>query len=367
MKFVIAKEEFNRLVGSVQSVAAQKPTIPILSNVLIEAQGDELILTATDLTVGTRCHVPAKILEGGATTVPAKRLSSLIRELTAATVEFSSNENDVSEIVADTSRFKLHGMSKGEYPSLPNLEGALQFSIKQSVLQDMFFRTSFAVAREENRYILTGVLMQIADGTATFVGTDGKRLAKMQTSIDIDPSASGSYVLPLKAVEEVMKNLKESDEEATLYLMENKIAIATGSTTIITKLLSGEYPDFRRVIPEKAAVELSLHREEMISLLRQVALFTVDNDHSVRFTFVSGELQLMANSLQIGEGKVSMPVNYEGERFDIAFNPNYFLDILRHSKDETITLGITDAYSPGILSDSSGVLFVIMPMRLNEE
>lgn len=366
MKFIISKKELGNLIGQIQNVVAQKPTIPILSNLLVEAGNDELVFTATDLTVGMRCFTPAKIVEEGATTIPAKRFFQLIRELTASNVEVHSNGQDVTQVLAGTSHFKLNGKNKTEFPTLPDLTGATQFKIRHEALQEMFFRTSFAVSRDDSRYVLTGVYMQIAEGKATFVGTDGKRLAKAYTTVDIDPSFTGQYILPLKAVEEIIKILGD-EGEATVYLMNDKIAVESESSIVITKLLSGDYPNVNRVIPESSDINVTLHREELISLLRQVSLFTTDASCSVRFSFSTGELRLMANNSEIGEGKVSMPVNYEGDNLDIAFNPTFFLDILRHNRDETVSLGITDSYNPGVITDSSTALFVIMPMRLNEE
>lgn len=373
MKFVIATQELNYLINKCLNVASGKSTIPILSNFLIEAFNDELIITATDLTVGVRCFAEAKIMEEGATTLPAKRFAQLIRELTSLNVEISSNANEVTEITANSSQFKLHGMSKSEFPSLPNMLGATSFRIKQIDLKEMFYRTAFAVSREDNRYVLTGVNMQIAHGVATFVGTDGKRLSKANISINIDPSISGCYIIPLKAVEEIMKNLTD-DGEATIFLMNDKIAVEASQVMIITKLLIGDYPDVNRVIPENTGTAVSLHREELMTLLRQISLFTAETNNSVRFTFTNGELKLSANTMEIGEGKVSMPVNYQGHKLEIAFNPSFFLDILRHTKEETVSIGMTDAYNPGLITDykidsqfQQGSLFVLMPMRLNDE
>lgn len=371
MKFVIATQELNYLINKCQNIVAQKTTVPILSNILLEAYNDEIIVTATDLTLSIRCYGEAKILEEGGTTLPAKRFAQLIRELTTPNVELSI-QNEITEISANTSRFKLHGMSKNEYPNLPDVAEAVQFKIEQSVLKDMFYRTSFAVSKEENRYVLTGVCLTVQGGIATFVGTDGKRLAKAHVPIQIDPNFTGTYIIPIKAVEEISKNLLEQGE-ATIFLMNDKIAVEGSNISIITKLLAGEYPDVNRVIPQNPEILLVLHREELMTLLRQISLFIPDNHHSVRFTFAEGEVRLTANTMEIGEGKVCMPVNYLGPKLEIAFNPSFFLDILRHCKNETVTMGVTDPYNPGILTDNdtlqpdSSPLFVLMPMRLSED
>lgn len=373
MKFVLSTQELNYLLNKIQNIVGVKPSMPILSNFLIEAFNDELILTATDLTVSIRCFTEAKILEEGATTLPVKRIAQLVRELTVPNLEISTNNNEVTTIVAGSSRFKLNGMSKNEYPGLPDMSTAHHFEMKQSDLKDMFYRTSFAVSKEDNRYILTGVLMQITNGIATFVGTDGKRLARAHTPIN-NASFTSQSIIPLKAVDEILKNLTD-EGDVKIALMSDRISFEAQNTRVTTKLLAGEYPDVNRVIPERCEVIVSLHREELLSLLRQISLFTTDHNHSVRFTFTQGELKLTANAMEIGEGNVTMPVNYQGAPLEIAFNPGFFIDILRHCKDETVALGLTDPYNPGIITDKGQLdnpqqaspLFVIMPMRLSED
>ncbi len=374
MKFVISTQEFNYLISKCQHVVPPNPTMPILSNILIEAKNGELTLTATDLTVGVRCFTEAKVLEEGSTTLPAKKLSSLIRELTSMNVEVTTNDHHVTEIIADSSKFKLHGMAGSNFPDLPSFGDATPVKLTQEQLKEMFFRTSFAVSKDDTRYALTGVFLHIENGKASFVGTDGKRLARTHLDMQVDPSFSGSYIVPIKAVDEILKNLKE-EGDATLYLLNDKIAVETENSLHVSKLLSGDYPDVNRVIPEQSAQVVTLHREELLTLLRQVSLFTAEGYHSVRFSFGNGEVKLSANTKDIGEGNVSMPVNYHAEQIDIAFDPTFFMDILKHTRGERVTLGVTDSFNPGVITDSeegttatagNSPLFVLMPMRLSE-
>lgn len=366
MKFIVSRSELGALIRKIQNVVPQNAPIPILSHFLIEAEEDELVFTATDLTVGSRCRVKAKIYEKGSLSLPSKRFFQLVRELTENNIEVACQESEIAEIKAGSSVFRLHGMDKEEYPSLPDLKGATQFIMESETLKEMLYRTAFAVSKEDNRYVLTGVLMRIQEGKAIFVGTDGKRLAKNETPIPLDPAFSGEYILPLKAVDEILKLLGE-ESQTTLYLTDDKVAVESGPTLLVTKLLSGDYPDFEQVISTQSEQKMTLHREELITLLRQIALFTNDTSHSVRFIFTADELILTANCAEVGEGMVSMPLNYSGKKIEIAFNPFFFLDILRHSKDETVTLGISDSYNPGTITDSTSSLFVIMPMRLNDD
>lgn len=364
MKVIIPRLDLVSLIGKIQNIVAAKPAIPILANVLIEAVDDQLIISATDLTVSMRAYAEAKVVEEGAITLPARRFFQLIRELTSPTVEIHSSSPDMASINAGTSHFKVHGMHKNEFSALPDLSEGVHLSLTSPLLREMLSRTAFAAARDDSRQVLNGVYLQQANQTATFIGTDGKRLAKIHVPVDLPPEQTGSYIIPLKAVDEMIRILDNKEDLAKLTLMNDKIAIEVGPVTLISKLLSGQYPDVSRVIPEKKESAISLHREELITLLRQVSLFTPDNSSSVRFTFTSGELHLSAVSGEIGEGKVNMPVNYGGEKLDIAFNPNFFLDILRHSKDETVHFNVSDSYNPGLITDSTTAQFVIMPMRL---
>lgn len=365
MKFIISRNELSALIRKIQNVVPQSAPIPILSHFLIEAANGALVFTATDLTVGARCQGKAVVMEEGSLSIPSKHFFQLIRELSDSDVEVTSDAGEMVEIKAGSSRFRLHGMDKGEFPSLPDLHEAIQFQLPSQLLKEMLYRTAFAVSKEDNRYVLTGVLLRIENGKAIFVGTDGKRLAKTETAVPLPLDFKAEYILPIKAVDEIMKMLTEGDM-TTLYLTEDKVAVESGSTILITRLLAGSYPDFQQITSSQGSQNILLHREELITLLRQISLFTGDTANSAKFTFVPGELLLTANSSEIGEGKVNMAVNYAGSQLEVAFNPHYFLDVLKHSKDETINLSLSDAYNPGMITDSTGALFIIMPMRLHD-
>ncbi len=365
MKIVILRTALAEIIGKIQSIISSKPSSPILGTVLLEAVDDQLIVTATDLSVSLRCYTSATIVEEGSIALPARRFFQLIRELTAPQIKISADTSESAEITTGTSIFKIHGMNKAEFPQVPDLSGTPEFVIPQKQLKEMLTKTAFCAAREDSRYTLNGIQLQITNQQATFIGTDGKRLAKAVSPVSIDPTIQGSYVIPLKAVDEMGKLLEESDNPVSLSMSQDKVSLESGTTTLTAKLLAGQYPDVERVIPSKSTQQFSIHREELLSLLKQVSLFTSETTHSVRFSFETGQLHLSVASAEVGEGRVSMPVDFVGERLDVAFNPYFFIDILRHSKDETVRFGLIDSHNPGIITDSSTALFVIMPMRLN--
>lgn len=372
MKFTIQTEKLNQLLAKVQYIIPPKPTLPILSNFLLEASNDELVITATDLTVGIRCNTSAEISEEGAVVLP-KKFAQLIKEITNPSVEISCTENQMVYIKAGSSLFKLNGMNKSLYPDLPSFLNVPSFQLEQQKLKELLFNTSFAVSKEDNRYSLTGLLMEISHSRTIFAGTDGKRLARSFTETTIDPAFSNQSIIPIKAVEEIAKNLKE-EGHLTIFITADKIAVELDGTLITTKLLAGEYPDVNLFINQKLETVIILHKEELITILRQIALFTTDTHHSARFLFQEGELTISASTASLGGGSSSMAINYHGNPMEIAFNPHFFLDILRHCKKETVSIFLADTYNPGIIIDGEEItnfkdassLYLLMPMRLIE-
>lgn len=366
MKCVITKSELSILISKIQSLVANKPAIPLLSNVLIEAIDDQLILCVTDLTTSMRCYFDAKVIEEGAIALPARRFFNLIRELTSPQIKITSHANEIAEIVSGSSTFKIKIMNKNEFPKFPNATGATQMPVPSNVLKNLLSRCAFSAAREDSRFVINGILLHIENQKATFMATDGKRLAKISSKVDIDQSFQGYYIIPIRAVEEMVKILDDSEDIAYFSLMHDKLFLEYKNLTLVTKLLTGQYPDIESVIPTEDLINVTLHREELMTLLRQIALFISETNSSIRLFFEKGQLHLNALNSEIGEGHVSMAVDYSGKNIEIAFNPYYFLDILRHIKDETVKFSMKDSYNPGVITDSTDAFFVIMPMRISE-
>lgn len=363
MKVIVSQSELASLCRKIQNIVPSKPSIPTLVNILIEAVNGELILSATDLSLSIQAHIGAEILEEGSIALPAKKFVPLIAELTSPLIEIHSNGTSAT-IHSGTSKFKMQGISRQEYPEITDLSVSSKLSLPALTLKELLSKTSFAAGKEESRPLLNSVFLECSGSSASFTGTDGKRLAKSQSTTKNGETLDGSFILPIKTVDEMIRLLDSKEEEISLSLGEDKLSLRSGSTTLISKLLSGQYPDVSRIIPKQQEEPISLHREELITLLRQISLFTTDSSASVRFSFTPGNLNLSAASGSVGEGDVNMPVNYQGAPMEIAFNPHYFLDILRHSKDEVVLFGIENAHNPGLITDSSNTLFVLMPMRL---
>ncbi|MEX0962157.1 MAG: DNA polymerase III subunit beta [Simkaniaceae bacterium] len=364
MKFRLSRSELVKLIGRVHNVVSAKPAVPVLANILVEALDDQIVISATDLTVSMRVFVDAAVEDEGAIALPARRFFQLVRELTASEIDIECGAAEIAHIHSGTAHFKLNGMHKSEYPDLPNMAESATFSIESQHLKELLIKTSFACARDDSRHVLNGLYLSLENETLTFIGTDGKRLAKIHTDLSESLGLTRKMIIPLKGIEEMVKTL-DADETAKFSILHDRVAIEVGHCMLITKLISGEYPDVNRVIPSREQMKnIPLEREELMTLLRQISLFTSEEVNSVRFLFTDGELQLFASSGEIGEGKVNMPVNYTGERLEIAFNPHILLNILKHLSDDTFNFGLIDSYNPGLITDSSNALFVVMPMRL---
>lgn len=364
MKVTISKNDVISLINKTQNIVPIKPQMPILANILLKAIDNQLILSATDLNISIETSIPAQVKEEGSVVLPSKKLFSLLKELTSLEIEISTSSSHTATIHAGTSQFKIHGIDPEGFPEIPNLSEEAKISISAPILKEMLSKTSFAAGKDETRPVFSSVLLQRTGSLTTFTGTNGKKLAKTYTDISLPEDWQGTFILPSKAAEEMISLLDTKEEEIVLRFSEDKVSMQIGSTTLTSQLIAGHYPDVSKIIPEKTENPVKLHREELMTLLRQVSLFTTTEHVSIRFTFAPGELVLSIASGETGEGRVSMPINYHGDSIDIGFHPTNLLDILRHSKDETIDLHLKDGYNPGLITDSTNTIFVIMPMRL---
>jgi len=365
MHVIASRVDLLNISSKFQGIVPSKPALPILSNVLLVAEKGTLTVIATDLMMSLRISCPANVVTEGSMTLPSRRFFQLLREMTNSDVEIKIVDDKEALVKAGSSEFKLLMMPGHEYPHFPDMVNPSQFDISQAAFKTLLQRSAFSAAKEDSRHVLNGLQMRLESNRLTMTGTDGKRLSKLFTEGSFSFQAKTDAIIPLRAVEEMIKMIDGSDEDMHVMINQDRLMIQNANYRFVTQLISGQYPDVDRVIPVTEAKSISLHREELMSLLRQVSLFTSETNSSVRFTFESGTLHLSAISDKIGAGHVNMPVNFDGEPFQIAFNPGYFLDILRHTNDETVEFKATSPYTPGLITDSTQATFVIMPMRLD--
>lgn len=363
MKFSISKEALLEGLQKVQHVVSTRTTLPILSNVLLVAKNGRLTFTTTDLDVGITGSVEAKIDKEGATTLPAKRLVNIVRELPASEVEISVDAKNVASIQSGPSFFKIIGLGQDDFPPLPDFEGAKEFRMPQPLLRDGLKKTSYAISTDETRYVLNGIYTSFREGKLTLVATDGRRLAMVENDLDFPASHETDVIVPTKAVQELQRLLGDNGE-VLIRLSDSQISFSIGDHLLISKLIEGNYPNYRQVIPGDSTERVELPRESVFDTVRRVSLLSSDKSNSVKLVFGSNTVEVTANSPDVGEARETMEVQYGGKPMQIAFNPEFLMAPLRNLESETVYLDLIDEMSPGVIRIDGSFLYVIMPMRV---
>jgi DNA polymerase III subunit beta len=369
MNLTISKEQLINGLQAVQNVVSTRTTLPILSNVLLRADGDRLEFTATDLDVTITSAVEAKVKKGGASTVPVKKLFGIVRELASADIDLQVDEKNVCSIQSGASFYKINGLSADEFPPPPKFGDDKKVTLSQETVRGMMKKTSFAISSDESRYVLNGIFISLKDHKMTMVATDGRRLALADEEVDVSEKSQGEFIVPSKAVNELNRLLQDKGEIEVRYA-DNQAAFSLkdekGSTIlIISKLIEGNYPNYRQVIPAETKERVALVREEFLHALRRAEIMTSEKSNSVKLNFGKNRLEITANSPEVGEAKETLAINYKGPEMAIAFNPKYMIDPLNALANDEVFLELIDELSPGVLKINGPFLYVVMPMRLS--
>jgi DNA polymerase III subunit beta len=365
MKFRISKEAFQAGLRQVLNVVNSRVTLPILSNVLIEARGSELIFTTTDLDVGIVGRVDAEIDAEGAVTLPARKLATIVNELPAADVSVVVDSQNVAEIKCGPSRFKIMGLSADEFPPLPDLAEASEFTLTQPALRDGLKKTGYAISTDETRYVLNGIFHSFKDAKLTLVATDGRRLAMVDFDVEFPASQEVDFILPTKAVNEIQRLLGDQGE-VRIRVTANQVMFELNKNVLFSKLVDGTYPNFRQVIPGPAKHRVTLDREPLLKTVQRVSLLASDKASSIKMSLSEDNIDLLASSADLGEAQESIAVKYSGKPMVLAFNPEYLMAPLRNLTTDEIHLDLIDEMNPGVVRINEPFLYVIMPMRVNQ-
>lgn len=350
-------------LSQVQHVVSTRTTLPILSNVLMEATDGEIRLTTTDLDVGVRGSVSADVEATGSTTLPARKLATIVRELPTSEIEFEVNENNIAHINAGPSFFKILGLSEDEFPPLPDFDEAIVFNVEQKVLKEGLKKTSYAISTDETRYVLNGIFCSFKDQQLTLVATDGRRLAMVDSDLEFPDSQEKEIIVPTKAVNELQRLLADAGE-VKISVSDSQIAFELNGYLLTSKLIEGNYPNFRQVIPGETKHRVTMDRETLREIVHRVSLLTSDKSSSIKMHFTEDNIEVMANSPDVGEARESLPVSYKGDEMSIAFNPEFLMAPLRNLETDEIHLDLIDEMSPGVLRINEPFLYVLMPMRV---
>ena len=362
MKLSIQRDKFLEGLQTVQSIVSTRTTLPVLGNVLIKAEDGVISLSTTDLDTGIRTKVEAVVEKAGSITLPARRLFSIVRELPASEISIEVDSKLHASIRSGNSFFKIMGLAEEDFPPFPKTDGAHIFKLDQSVFKDMLKKTAYGMSTDESRYVLNGALLSFKENKLTVVATDGRRLALIDHDLDFPKASEVDVILPTKAVNELQRILADKDE-VTIAIAENQISFTAGNTFLVSKLIEGNYPNYRQVIPSETKERITIERELFLNSVRRVALLSSEKSNSVKLTFGKNILEITANTPDVGEARESLAVNYKGKEFSIAFNPEYLADPLRNLDTPEINFDFTDELSPGVIRYNKPFLYVIMPMR----
>ncbi len=364
MKLAISKEVFLKALQTVQSVISSHSTAPILFNVLLKAEKEKLFITATDLNVSMQCAAEATIKKTGVTTFNAKRLFSIVRELPQEEIDFEVSDDHTGSIHCGASAYKVLGLSADTFPALPQFDESKVISVKQEILREMLKKTVYAASLDASRMILNGVLMSIKDQKITVVATDGRRLALVEQEVELTHDLQYDLVIPTKTVNELIRILKD-EGTVNIYPLDKMIAFQIDDVLVVSKLLEGNYPNFKQVIPSQCEERIAVDRENLLAAIRRVALMTSDKSPSVRINFAKNQIQITTATPDVGEASETIPVKYSGKELNMAFNPEYFMDVLRNLTSDEVAIELVDELSPAVIKCEIPFLYVLMPLRLN--
>ena len=342
MNLTISKEQIINGLQAVQNVVSTRTTLPILSNVLMRAENDRLEFTATDLDVTISCGVEAKVSRPGASTVPVKRLFGIVRELSNSEIDLEVDDKNICAIHSGPSFYKIHGLGADEFPPVPKFKEDKKVVLPQETLKGMMKKTSFAISTDESRYVLNGIYISLKDHKMTMVATDGRRLALVDEELDVSEKSQGEFIVPAKTVNELNRLLMDKGEVEVRYA-ENQASFTLkdekgSAVLIVTKLIEGNYPNYRQVIPSETKERVALVREEFLHALRRAEIMTSEKANSVKMNFGKNKLEITANSPEVVEAKEALAFNYKGPDLAIAFNPKYMIDPLNALVNDEVFL-----------------------------
>lgn len=371
MEFTISKANLVRELSFSQGVVEKKTTIPILSNVLIEASGDRITLTATDLELGIRCSCPARVKKSGSGTIPARRLLDYVRLLPDTDVDVKVGDNHWASLTCGRSKTRIAGMSRESFPELPAMPEKVA-EIPAKMLAGLISRTIFAISAEESRFTLNGALLQLKADGLTMVATDGHRLAMVEKAYEL-PDISGVYkaLLPRKAMQELVRLAAEAGPEDKIKFSgdENHLFFELGERLLLSRKLTGNFPDYERVLPKDQPHSVSMAKDELKGAIERVAQFSDDRSHAIRLQVNDGEVKIHSSLSDTGESEESIPVEYNGPSVEIGFNAHYLTEFLKALGESKAGFHFKDGNSAGELRPAGdevefGYRYIVMPMRI---
>ncbi len=371
MKYKIDRSKFFKTLTHLQGIVDKKNSLPILSNILIEAQSNELILSSTDMDISVIERIKCEVLEEGSTTLNSQMLYDVVRKIDEnSEIEIISNDGKIVSLRTNGSRFSLACLPKEDYPIIDQDYSGNIIKINSKILYKLIDKTKFAISNEETRYFLNGLYLNLNndtnDETVTIVGTDGHRLAKFSHEIKNNIDKISGVIIPKKTIYELTKLLSEVDQEIEISISANKIIFFIGNIVLLSKLIDGSFPDYKRVIPKDNLNVLEVNREKLLSAVDRVSTIANEKSPVIKFKILNNILNLNTDNNESSTASEDLPIKYDGDNIEIGFNSKYIMDIINNLEDEKISIFLKDNSSPIIAKEksNSNLVYVLMPMRV---
>jgi len=369
MEIKVERSDFSRSISKIQGIVERKNTMPVLANCLIKADkaGIELMATDLDITIIDRC--PAKVKKTGSVSLNARKLHDIFRELDEGEVELKETEVTKVEIKANNFTSSLQGIKPDEFPVLPSAEGFSFFELDSEILSEMITKTIYAAATEEGRFTLNGIFMEKVNGDILrYVATDGHRMAAIDRQAEgvKELNLSAGVILPKKGMTELQKLIGLVKGKISLGVKDNHIAIKVEDTLLFMRLVDGEFPEYKRVVPENNPVKVAVARDEFLKSLRRASVLVDEKARAVKLIFSKGKMIIESSNPSYGTAQGECPCEYDGPQMEIGFNDRYLYDILTTINDGMVKMELKDELSPVLFLTDSDTKYqcVIMPMRI---
>lgn len=371
MEFTVSKADLVRELALSQGVVEKKATLPVLSNVLLEAADDTVTISATDLELNIRCMAPARVSMAGGGTLPAKKLLDYVRLLPDDDIRVKFSETHWATLTCGRSRTRIAGMPRDSYPEMPEMPEPLA-QLPVGLLTAMIGKTIFAIAAEESRFTLNGALLLMRPGTLTMVSTDGHRLAMVEYPNPVEVAGEHRALIPRKAMQELQRLAADAGEDGAVLdfaMDDNHLYFRLGRRLLSGRKLSGNFPEYERVLPKAHAHTVTLQREDFRAAIERVSQFSDERSRAVKIRFADNEATIHSSLSESGESEESLAVEYAGPTTEIGFNATYLLDFLRATSEHQVQFHFKDAQSAGELTpagEEAGYRYryVVMPMRI---
>jgi len=364
MRIVIPQPQLLKHLQIVEHAVNERSTLPILANILLQTTENALVLTATDLDVGIQCRVPlTQTAEHGAVTLPARKLTTIIKELPNDTVTLEAKKNQTVIVRCGTSNFRIPGLPAEDFPTLPETTSTEGVSLPQGALKALIAKTGYAMSMEETRFILNGALITTQKNTLSIVATDGRRLATASAALTTG-KGSIQAVIPAKTMRELGRLLPESEEEVSVALLkDNQMTFRFGGVSIVTRLIEGQFPQYEKVIPSPTKQTISCGRQTLMDAVRRASLMTTATSQAVLFELGPNRLIVSKESADTGSAREELAVDYSGEPMTVAFNPEFWLDVLKVLDVDEVTIEIAGPDRPAVIRQP-GFTYLVLPMKV---